>query len=64
MPSLADRNLSFSFYHRYQPPYEDIQMTIEILDFVDSRVSTQTPSEIYLNYQTSWLLNIENILNQ
>ena len=37
-------------------------MTTDILNFVDSRVSTQTSSEIYQNLQISGLACVEHIV--
>lgn len=61
-PSLVDRTLSIKLYHRYHTPYQDIHMTPDVLSFVDSRVFSQTPSEIYHNLQKSGFTDIENIV--
>lgn len=61
-PFLNDRTLAIVLSHRYHPPYKDIRMSPEALNFVNQRVAFQTPSEIFQNLQISGLPRIEHIV--
>ena len=54
-PSLNERTLNLRYHHKHHTTYDDIHMTPEIRKFVDDRVLTQTPQEIYHHLLSSGL---------
>ncbi|KAI0994016.1 hypothetical protein K3495_g14167 [Podosphaera aphanis] len=47
LPSFRDRKLSLSLCHKYHVPYEDIHLSDEIRDIIESECLTKSPSQIY-----------------
>ncbi|KAI0998225.1 hypothetical protein K3495_g9970 [Podosphaera aphanis] len=47
LPSFRDRKLSLSLCHKYHVPYEDIHLSDEIKDIIESECPTKSPSQIY-----------------
>jgi hypothetical protein len=46
-PCLQTRTLFLSIYHEWHTPYEGIELSPIVQELINSRVSTQTPSEIF-----------------
>jgi hypothetical protein len=44
---LAERKLELTLEHRHHQTYTDIQLSPDVLDFINDRIMTRTPSEIY-----------------
>ena len=47
LPSFRDRKLSLSLCHKYHVPYEDIRLSDDIKDIIESECLTKSPSQIY-----------------
>ncbi|KAI1000651.1 hypothetical protein K3495_g7545 [Podosphaera aphanis] len=60
-PSLNERTLNLRYHHKHHTTYDDIHMTPEIRKFVDDRVLTQTPQEIYHHLLSSGLATADEI---
>ena len=52
-PSLQERTMKVELYHTYHTPYIDIELSDEILGFINELVATRTPAEIYQSLQDS-----------
>jgi hypothetical protein len=52
-PSLEDRTLAVSLRHTYHMPYEDHQLSTEVLEFIQARNAFSTPAEIYRDLQAA-----------
>ncbi|KAI0992364.1 hypothetical protein K3495_g15822 [Podosphaera aphanis] len=52
-PSLQERTMKVELYHTYHTPYIDIELSEEILGFINELVVTRTPAEIYQSLQDS-----------
>jgi MULE transposase domain len=46
-PDFQNRTLSISIHHEWHSPYEDVELSPEVREFIHLGVSTKTPSEIY-----------------
>lgn len=60
-PSLEDRTLSISLHHLYHIPYVDIHLSPAALEFINTRVSAHTPSEIYQALLVSGIPGIQHV---
>lgn len=49
--NLVDRKLFPCTYHKYHYSYTDIHVPVEILNFVNDRISLPIRSEMYLDHQ-------------
>ena len=58
-PSLEDRTLTITIHHLHHAPYVDIQLSSAVLEFINERISTSTPSEIYRDLLASDTPGIE-----
>jgi hypothetical protein len=52
-PSLEQRTLGISMYHRHHIPYFDRQLSAEVMQFVLDWTATKTSAEIYQDLQSS-----------
>jgi hypothetical protein len=57
---LEDRTLTITLHHLYHAPYVDIHLSSTVLEFINARVSTCTPSEIYRDLLASEIPGIEH----
>ncbi|KAI0995247.1 hypothetical protein K3495_g12935 [Podosphaera aphanis] len=60
-PSLNEQTLNLRYRQKHHNTYDDIHMTPEIRKFVDDRVITQTPQEIYHHPLSSGLTTADEI---
>jgi hypothetical protein len=60
-PSLEDRTLALTLHHLPHSPYVDIHLSPAVLEFVNERVSTRTPSEIYQDLLKSGIPGVQSV---
>lgn len=60
-PSLEDRTLTVTLHHLHHTPYVDIHLSAPVLEFVNARVSTRTPSEIFRHLLASGIPGVERV---
>ena len=59
--SFVERTLMLKMRHSYYTPYRNILLSSQAIDFINSRVLTQTPSEIYQNLLTMKIHGVDRI---
>jgi hypothetical protein len=60
--SLQDRTLSLCMYHVYHHPYQDLQLSPAVAEFIDTRVMNyKTPSELYRGLLASNLPSTQSV---
>ena len=59
--SFVERTLMLKMHHSYYTPYRNILLSSQAIDFINSRVLTQTPSEIYQNLLTMKIQGVDRI---
>jgi hypothetical protein len=59
--SLQDRALSLCMYHVYHRPYQDLQLSPAVIEFIDTRVMNWTPSELYRGLLASSLPGTQSV---
>ncbi|KAN0069280.1 hypothetical protein V8E54_012295 [Elaphomyces granulatus] len=52
-PSSNDRTLAISLRHTYHAPYDNRQLSSDVLEFVKERCAHSTPADVYRDLQTS-----------
>ncbi len=60
-PSLEGRQLTVILHHLPHSQYVDIHLTPAVLEFINARVETRTPSEIYQDLLQSRIPGIERV---
>ncbi|KAL5614918.1 hypothetical protein BROUX41_004995 [Berkeleyomyces rouxiae] len=60
-PSLENKHLSLELHHIYHKPYESVRLSTACQEFIDARISSSSPSQIYRGLLDSETLGVATV---
>ena len=60
-PFLEERVLALELYHIYHQPYHDRQLSPAVMDFIDTRITSLSPAEIFRDLSASGITGVSTV---